>query len=265
VEGTHVSPTRSQLLARALVLVHTDVHWRAWVLSSASPLGDDDKALLARVDVRAFQTDPLRKARLLHTLAAEFPVSCAVVGLATAAAFFVDDDFAQAVLSRQRLVDAFSTHMGPRVGDVARLELAVAAARRRRVRVQAGGVLRATGVEVVDVTHGTLVHYAAARAQLGADPVAALVEGATVARAVAHDDSEHVLVTPGAHGAQEPDLSLCSMELARLLQFVDVEKPLDAVLACARTLGADAGDDLELCRSLRDDGLLCASTSLALS
>jgi hypothetical protein len=255
---------RPRILQRAAVLMHFDEGFANLVYDGAAapPLTDDERALLRRVDRRAFRTDPERPLRLLAALLEEYPVSCAVVGVGALSQFFATSVFKNAIMKDRLVVDAFGDWLFARAGGVAQLELAVALARRKRRRRNPAGsaaaVARAPGVELARVPLGTLAFYAAARdalARQASQPLhEAVARGARV-HAAPPSTAEDALAQE--HLVASPDVAPCSEPLFALLSFAREGRSRDALVAEARALGADDDADA-LVDDLVKDGLLAA-------
>ena len=201
------------------------------------------------IDPRAFRADAERQHRIVSVVIAELPVTCAIVGLDAVYALFHDlEGFGAVVLRRRPLVPTFAARLVVLAGDVARLEGAVARARRRQPRGR--GLVRAAGVEVVDVGIGALIAWQADRAALGDDVVAAVVEGVRLPRRDDDQERGFVLIEPGATGAA---LGACSAALAKLLAALDDPCGDDDVIARACELDCD---DDEEARALINDLLV---------
>ena len=245
---------RPRVVQRAAVLMHFSPKFaRAVHAGPVRGLVDDERALLTRVDGRAFRTDPERALRLIAALLEEYPVSAAVVGAGALPAFIESSVFENAVLRDRLVADAFGDWLFARAGAVAHLELAVALARRRRRRRgDPGELARGAGVEIARVPAGTLAHFVAAREALGANAHESVARGARVAPAPDASAMEHVLVVDGPAG---PDLATCAEPLASLLAFAREGRARAHVVDEAERLGA--GDDAaELVDELLSDGLL---------
>jgi hypothetical protein len=139
------------------------------------------RALLTRVDRRAWGTDPYRRARTLHALLEEYPASAAEVGVAGLDAFFGDRAFHAAIQARASIADAFGAWIGPRAGPVAAVERAVVSVRRGAERAPsapaAGLLLCAPTVRSLALPTGTCARWQALRAALGPEPVSRLLAG----------------------------------------------------------------------------------------
>lgn len=249
----------SVALQRVIVRMLYDPAFVEQVYTGA-PLPELDprsRALLLTVDRRAWCTDPLRRSRTLTALLDEFLVSAALVGVGRLDAFFSSPLFHRAIQSRQRLALAFGAWLLPLAGPVSALETAVAAARRdpaSRV-VQPLHVARAHGIRCVRVPGGTLARYEHVRARLGPRPLDALARPRLdLGNLPPMTGEEILLLQRDIRG--EVGVSLVGEELADLLDFVATPRPREAVLAEARRLGAEPGEEDELVEGLVGDGLI---------
>lgn len=118
-----------------------------------------ERAQLLAVDRRAFRTDPLRRRRLLRTLAEELKVSTTLALWETRSAAFVEAFFGsrffrEAVARRGSLAPAFGEFLAatplrtPQARDVIRLETTTARCRRDRHGAPHEGTALAPGVAV---------------------------------------------------------------------------------------------------------------------
>jgi hypothetical protein len=248
-------------LARWAVCMHYDRAFAVDVVGGrvdAAALGVAPAAaqLLRDVDARAFQADDERAARTLAALLDEAPVSAAVVGRAGLLGFFASALFRSAVVEGRLLVEAFCDWLESCAGPTARLERAVALARRQRAQAcPPGSVVRCAGVDVVALPAGTFAHWAAARASLGGDAAqlaAAVAHGARVAPVVVDgSEPEHVLID--AAGGVAP----CAEGLASLLRAAGAPTGRAALTETAAALGA--GDEAAVViDELIAEGLLAA-------
>lgn len=137
--------------------------------ATLAPLGLDgrERAQLLAVDRRAFRTDPLRRRRLMRTLAEELKVAttlvlCETRSAASVEAFFGSAAFRAAVIDRQPLAPAFGDWLGsllmstPQLAGVVRVETTTARCRRARHRHPARGIALAPGVAIATVDAGTV-------------------------------------------------------------------------------------------------------------
>lgn len=225
VERVHADPER------ALAAVELTDEERAWIL--AEPRA-------------AWRTDPARPGRVLAALAEEYPATTALAA-DHAAGFFASDDFHEAVQQRGSLAVAFGAHAmraaDPRVRVLARLEQAIACARRApRLIARAGERVRlAPSARVLRVPTGALALLAAVRA--GRPP--GRLAGA----------EEAVLVVAPPDGG-EATVEALAPALAALLERAADGIARDALVAEARRLGAEPGEDAEIVDGLAADGLL---------
>lgn len=165
------------------------------------------RALLTRVDRRAWATDPYRRARTLQALLEEYPASAAEVGVPGLERFFGETVFHAAIQARGSLAVAFGAWIAPRAGPVAQIERAVVAVRRAGEapppEVAAGTLRCAPTVVPLAVPAGTCARWEGLRAALGPEPVVRLLSGF---RAPPRGPSpkrqpvEHLLVERGPEG-----------------------------------------------------------------
>lgn len=220
----------------------------ALVTETLSPA---EQAMFRAVDRRAFAADADRRHRAVVAVAEELPVSIAIVGLPAVYALFDDrDGFLPVVQGAAPLTVQFARALEPVAGDAARIEGAVARARRRRGPGR--GIGRAEGVEVARVAEGAPGRYEQARQALGVDVVTAVCGGQRLPALGAGDDA-FVLATRGANGV---DLAGCSAALGALLSLCEGLDP-GTFISHARALGCDDDDEARaLLVDLVADGLL---------
>lgn len=214
---------------------------------------DAERAAFRAVDPRAFRCDAERQHRAVAVVLEELPVTVAIAGLDAVYALFHDVEGFGAVVRRNLpLVVCFADRLVPLAGDVARLEGAVARARRRRVRGH--GIARADGVEVVEVGATSLHAWQQARATLGPAAVDDVGRGRRHTRLPEAAERGFVLVEPSAGSW---GMAPCSAPLGRLLQALDVPVDEAAALRIARDQGCDDDDEARaLLNDLVGDGLL---------
>ena len=222
-------------------------------------LDADGRRMLVAVDRRAWGTDPFRRSRTLHALIEEYPATALIAGISALDAFFSSSGFHRCVMARGAVALAFGAWLAPLGCGVAALELGLARARRPTRHPPGDGLVLAPGVEPVSVPDGTLAHLTALRAQLGPDPVAALLAGARrpTTRPPDGPATEHLLLERGADG----DIAIggASPSLTALCAFARRPRTRAAVIREARAQGADRGADEEIVDSLIEDGLLVAA------
>lgn len=223
----------------------------AWLADAA--ITDAERRAFRAVDPRAFRADNERRHRAVTAIADELPVSIAIAGLPAVYALFDDEGgFGAVVRGRTAMAVQFAACLVPRAGDMARIEGAIARARRARAPGPAG-VVRAAGVEVVEVQPGSLEAHQAARAALGGDPVTEVCGGRRLPAPPEAPGRVWLLVS---HAPASTTVATCSEALGRLLDGCGAEAD-DAFVARARTLGCDTDDEArELLADLLADGLL---------
>lgn len=139
------------------------------------------RALITRVDARAWGTDPYRRARTLHALLEEFPASAAEVGVAGLDRFFGERAFHDAIATRGSLAVAFGQWLAARAGPVAEIERAVVAIRRAAdmppPSLPTGHLVCAPTARALTLPEGTCARWEGLRAALGPDPLPTLLGG----------------------------------------------------------------------------------------
>jgi len=217
-------------------------------------LGEAERALLLQVDRRAWATDRYRRSRSVQSLIEEYPVTAAVLGVNGVDAFFSSEAFGRVLTRRGSLALDFGSWAEPRAGAVARLERAVAMARRAE-RAAGAGLVTRPGVEPLLIPAGVLDFYAAQREALGADPVSVLAEGRPrVTPPTQGEGEDALLVERDAQG--QVQVGGGSPALVRMLAFLTMPRSRAAALGHARLLGCDPGEDAEVLDGLLDDGLV---------
>lgn len=212
-----------------------------------------ERAAFRAVDPRAFRCDAERQHRAVAAVLEELPVTAAVAGLDAVYALFHDVEGFGAVVRRHLPMSVcFADRLVPLAGDVARLEGAVARARRRRV---AGiGIARGNGVEVVEVCAPSLARWQQARATLGDDAVGAVGRGQRVPPLPSSTERAFVLIEPSGTSW---GIAPCSAPLGHLLLALDVPVDEATALHIARQQGCDDDDEARaLLTDLVNDGLL---------
>ncbi len=127
----------------------------AFVDNVRARLSDHERAMFDNVDARAFRADSERRARALVAVADELPQTIAKVGIDDVRALFDDEAvFLPVVRGERVLAVAFAHALEARAGDVARVEGAIARARRPRI---VGAVGRRSGVEVTRTSDGAMI------------------------------------------------------------------------------------------------------------
>ena len=234
------APPPRGALQRAVVRMLHDPSARAHI-AQEGVLSREELGWIDAVDPRAWRTDPYRCARVLAGLIEEYPHAAARAvggdpsGPAGSAllAFFRGARFHAAVRDGTSLAGAFGAFLAD-TGDagaaaLARVEAAIAAGR------------RAPAPRVA--TH--------APATLARSPRCALVEGPVPAPYASEGPVlVEVLADGSARVGEVPEA------LAALLRAADRPRARDALLAEARALGADPGEDADVVDGLVADGVL---------
>jgi hypothetical protein len=246
---------------QGLVCMLFDPHYAA-IVRGREPLPElreRERELLCEIDPRALQTDDMRRARALHVILDEYPVSAALLGLATVDRYFSSAEFRACVYERGSMALGFGERwLGERTAGIGAIETGLARARRetRSARESTGRIGRAPGVVPLTVPDKTLAWYRRARERLGAEPLQALLQ---LRKPWPHKPprhgAEHLLIEP------QPDDSLgiatASRALVELLHAADPPRPRAELAAIAIELGAELLEANELLDELLGEGLLC--------
>ncbi len=243
-------------IQRAMVRMLHDPAWVARIHAGPVPeLSEPERALLVAVDRRAWSTDRYRRGRLVTALVEEYPVTAAVLGVRGVDRFLSTEAFAATLARRGSLAVDFGAFAIPRAGDVARLEQAIALA--RRGWRPTGGLVTRPGVEPVELAGGTLAFYADLRRRLGPDPLQALASGWEPVKPPAPGpEPEPVLVERSDGG--EVRVGGATPALVALLRYARTPRDQSALAAHAERLGCDPGEGAELVAGLVAEGLLVA-------
>lgn len=256
---TSFDPRRVQ---HALVCMYFDPEYAAAVRGNASlpELGERERELLRDVDPRALATDELRRARAVHAIVDEYPVTAALLGLDVVDRFFSSPAFRSCVFERGSMALAFGrTYVDShrRVQGVAAIETAMARARRgERLRDPKPGELAcAPGVEPIVAAAGMLAFYERLRERLGPVPLETLAKRRKPWPDVPPKRGrEYLLIEAKPDGSLA--LGSASRELVELLRAAVEPRPRDELASVAVTLGAEAHEAHELLDDLVGDGLL---------
>jgi len=266
-------------LQRALVVAQYDPEVRFEELTDGAAdaaLGPEELAELAKVDRRGLRTDPLRRRRLLRTLAEEYKASTTLLlaetrSLAGMEAFFTSVAFRAAVLHDRALALAFGSFLGdlarasgaaartPPLAGVVALESTRAASRRSARAVARPDVSLAPGVAVLAVDASVVPAVQAVERYLfevGLMPQVALCDDAPRLPPfgpLAGRD-EHFLLQPAG---TDVALSPIDAALHRVLSAFErpVPRPEAAAVLTSRA-GVPAARAPELLESLLLEGLL---------
>lgn len=230
-------------------------------------LSPRERELLRGLDPRALGTDAMRRARALHVLLDEYPVSAAVLGVDFVDRFFGSAAFRACVFERGSMSHDFGrVYLRERAKGVGLLETAMVCARRADPRAPApseapDALQRAPGVEALSVPEGSLAYYQRGRARLGAQPLEALAKlRKPWKQAPPRRGREHLLIETAADGSLQ--LSGASAPLVGLLRAAQPGHTRRSLLELAVELGAgDPREAGELLDELLADGLLAAPTS----
>lgn len=226
-------------------------------------LGERERELLRELDPRALETDDMRRARALHVILDEYPVSAALLGIDTVDRFFSSAEFRAGVFERGSMALGFGERWllaGPaeRIAGIGVIETALARARREARRAQcesAGMIGRAPGVIALRVPENTLAWYQRARERLGPEPLQTLLELLEPwPQKPPRRGEEHLLIEPQADGSL--GIASASKPLVELLRAVEHPRPRAELVSVAIELGAEADDADELLDELLGEGLL---------
>lgn len=235
-------------------------------------LSEAERALLRRVDPRAFATDEFRRARAVQAIVEEFPCSAAALGLARVEAFLGSREFIACLTGRGSMGLAFATWLEDQAAGVGKIEAAMAELRRGPAAAASPGAVRCAGsLAPLSVPAGSLAWYEATRAWLGATPLVTLAERG-VARAgpprrPGHTSwrgpgrnrdvgEEHLLLEVGADG--EMALGTASEALVRLLRHARRGRTRAELEREAITRGAARDEAAGVIDDLLAQGLLVA-------
>lgn len=246
----------------ALVCMHFDPEYAAAVRGHASmpELGERERALLRDVDPRALATDALRRARAVHAIVDEYPVTAALLGLDVVDRFFSSPAFRSCVFERGSMALAFGRgylEAHRRAHGVGAIETAMALARRgERSRGPGPGELAcAPGVEPVVTAAGMLAFYEGVRQRLGPEPLETLAKRRKPWPDVPPKRGrEYLLIEAKPDGSLA--LGTASRELVELLRAAVEPRPRDELASEAIRLGAEVHEAEELLDDLVGDGLL---------
>lgn len=236
-------------LQRVAVRMFYDPAFQAAVYRDAATalagvdLRADEREWIAKPDPRAWRTDTNRRTRSLVAMLEEYPASAAVSegGVDALDVFFSSKAFHTCVQDGGSLADAFGWWLEKRgglAGDIAKLERGGAYLRRVRAPglPRPGSVVKSAWIAMVGVPEGTLL----------------AMKTAALAPSASSKSEENVLVVRDTTGAIS--MEVLPDALAALLAATPCTR--DELLAVARKLGADPGEDEEIVAGLLADGVL---------
>jgi hypothetical protein len=228
----------------------------------------DERRWLTAPDARAYRTDPHFCDRALHGLLSEFPVSGALALRAGAdlRRFFSSETLHRCVQSGGVLAPAFGDWLCAQrrirevlVKETAQIELALAGVRRSRGTTGGAQCTLAKSAALVSAGAGVLSVYQGIQRQLAAHarPVAdvaldTLVE--LVLKRPALGPGERLLAELKHDGTAA--IENLSDALGDLLHLAEGGCTLEALYECARSHGAEAGEDVDVVDGLVRDGLV---------
>lgn len=222
-------------------------------------LSPRERELLRDVDPRALLTDDMRRARALHVILDEYPVSAALIGVDAVDRFFASAAFRACVFERGSMALVFGARylleMIDKTRGVGAIEAAMAHARRAGRPRLAGLVGCTPGLAPVRVPAGTLAWYQRARERLGPEPLRALTKlRKPWPQTPPRLGSEHLLIEAKGDGSMA--IGTASEALVGLLIAADPPRPRAELAAVAIELGAAADEAQELLDDLIAEGLL---------
>jgi hypothetical protein len=223
-------------------------------------LRERERELLRGIDARALATDDMRRARALHVILDEYPVSAALLGVETVDRFFSSAEFRACVYERGSMALHFGERwLDERAAGIGTIETGLARARRERGaarRESSGRIGRAPGVIPLRVPERTLAWYQRARERLGAEPLQALLSlRKPWPQKPPRHGEEHLLIEPQADGSL--GIATASPSLVELLRAADPARPRAELAAAAIELGAEPHEADELLDELLGENLLC--------
>ena len=238
-----------------------------------------ERELLVKSDRRVWGADPLRRRRSLKALLDEFKASSALAvaktrRLATVDGFFSSSRFHACIQRRGSMAAAFGDYLEslqieePRLAPVAKLEAAMARARRGHRPPKATGRLHpgesyvlSTHCEPVLLPGGTLeVVHAIERVlfEITLAPVAAFADDGPDLSGVPGLGAIDAcaLIIERAEGDDSLNLAEATADLVRLLEVARAPVRGVALVTAAIALGAEADEANLVVQPLLDDGLI---------
>lgn len=248
-------------LSLIIVRMHFDPAFCKKVYSGHRPAEIDaaQHDMLVALDPRSFACDPQRPHRLIQSLLLEAPVSSAIAGLEFLQHFCSSDHFHRAIMQRSYMIYAYLEWLEGKAKDLARLEGAIARARRSRnspeLRSQDELVL-APHCKILQVPEGILERYQKALQLLGKDPLAWLgrhrrLDPKGLGRV--RNRPESLIIAQGS-------ISRCSSGMAQLLAAM--QEPCTPEQLAERFGEALSRADLEeILHDLQSDGLIIGNAA----
>lgn len=246
---------------RALVCMLFDPKYAARVRGPEpiAELDEAERALLREVDPRALGTDDMRRARAMHALLDEYPVSAAVLGLDGVDRFFATEAFRECVFGRGSMALCFGQrYLRDRARGVGAIETAMAAARRAVAAGSGpaqGQLACRRGIVALVVPAKSLAWYQSVRGRLGAEPLQALARRRKPwPQKPPRRGREHLLVEAKVDASIE--LGTGSPALVELLIAAATPRPRAELAGVAIELGAEPGEVEEIFDDLLAQDLL---------
>ena len=263
------SPARAidpRAVQHALVCMHFDPKYAARVRgrdplpASEHGLGEAERALLRELDLRALATDDMRRARAVHAIVDEYPVSAAVLGLDAVDRFFSSPAFRACVFGRGSMALCFGKdYLRDRARGAGLIETAMAHARRASAAAvptqPEPALVCRPGIVPLIAPAGSLEFYRGVRGRLGDVPLETLARRRKPwSKAPPRRGREHLLIEANADGSMQ--LGTGSAALVDLLLAARTPPPTASLAAVAIELGAEAAEVDELFDELLRDALL---------
>lgn len=244
--------------ARVIARMHHDPKFCRAVFDGPRPreLSKEQHREIRKLDPRAFLCDPQRPLRLIQSLLEEAPVSSALAGLEHIQGFCQSEHFHRAVMQREYMICAYLSWLAPLAQDLAKLERAIALARRPApAPTQAQSLCLSPGCRVVTVQTGTLERYEQARQLLGPEPLNWL---ATHERLQAKDLSA---AQPGQESLilANKSISRCNEAMAELLSAMHSPRSRTELWEQFGKGDISQSDFSEVIDDLIEDGLVQAN------
>ena len=240
---------------RAMVRMLFDAGFASGVYDGpVEALTEPERALLLTIDRRAWSTDQYRRSRGVQALLEEYPVTGAVLGVAGVDAFFSSQAFGDVLTNRGSLGVDFGSFASERARGIARLEQAIALARRGE-RPPGPGIVTRPGIQPIALPQSHLHLFSELRQRLGPSPLEAFAAGWEPVPLPTEDGPlEFLLVERGEDGGI--GIGGGSAALVALLTFTLEPRERTAVEAQATTLGCSEDEARELVDELLSEALL---------
>lgn len=217
------------------------------------PLSAAEQQLLKTPDRRVWQLDAHRRARLLHAVIEEYPVSTAILGIDRFDAFFSSEAFQNSIKPTGSMALACGAFVAPQE-PLVQLETAIAQCRRAEPQSPEPGKLQTAACVVrLKCPEGTLALYQQIRAELGPDPLPRLIHGYRAKRPKIAKNKEFLAIVPSEEGPVVQELGEAIFDI---LQYMSQARLPDQVRKELEKMGAETEDCPEIIAGLRADGLV---------